>query len=217
MKFFDFGLHGFFAHLEYDVSDNGRRELRLVLDTSNGLLPWALHLGKWPLLESIQRAMKTAARIAQSHGVDPVCQIHQDETSAEMRVQIEPLVSLALYLCARNAEIGDGTRLPKNPKPTKTKRGLRIFAPDKPTIWDVGVRLGAALRDAMSREVSAGSSGGGTHASPRAHVRRAHWHHFLMGPRDADVRKYVLKWLPPIPVNLDVAGELPVTIREVKT
>jgi Type IV secretion-system coupling protein DNA-binding domain len=40
---------------------------------------------------------------------------------------------------------------------------------------------------------------GGTHASPRAHVRRAHWHTFTRGVGRAE---RFIKWLPPISVNV---------------
>jgi hypothetical protein len=52
---------------------------------------------------------------------------------------------------------------------------------------------------------SAGSPSeeGASHASPRPHYRRAHWHHFWTGPRNVPgERKLILKWLPPIPVGI---------------
>jgi hypothetical protein len=75
---------------------------------------------------------------------------------------IEPfvpwLVSLVLYLCSENAEIrpgGGGDRLPAYPEPKKTKKGSRLFPPDRPTDLEVGYRLGASLRRAAA-ERSAG-------------------------------------------------------------
>ena len=62
---------------------------------------------------------------------------------------ISPLVSLVLYLCSQAAEIreaGAGKRSPLVRKPQKTKKGMRIFAPDHPSRWEVGYRLGAALQ-----------------------------------------------------------------------
>lgn len=76
------------------------------------------------------------------------------------------------------------------------------------------------LRDAyQAAEVGTG----GAHAGPRGHVRRAHWHGFRSGPRKRDdgsviptaQRRFDLRWLPPIPVNLPDVGELPATIRRV--
>jgi hypothetical protein len=198
-------LHGFFAHLESDAN-NGRPELRLLLDTESSLTSLPLHLGSWSLAESIRRMTDTASIHAMGAGVSTPTGLAKPLSEA-----VEPLISLLLYLCSQNAEIGDGRHLPANPKPKKTKRGPRIFAPDKPTTWDVGVRLGAALRQARA----AGETGDGVHAGPRPHIRRAHWHGFWSGPKAAN-RKFSLKWLPPIPVNVESPDELPATIRPVK-
>lgn len=202
IKWRDQLLYGFFAHLESDAN-NGRPELRLLLDTATDLIAVPLHLGQWSLTESVRRFLD-------------VSQIHSGMTlptkglAGPMSEIITPLISLLLYLCSQNSEIGNGTRLPSNPQPTKTKRGLRIFAPDKPTTWDVGVRLGAALRTARESEGSSGESNSG----PRPHVRRAHWHGYWTGPKTGE-RKITLKWLPPIPVNVTSPDELPATIRPV--
>lgn len=126
-----------------------------------------------------------------------------------------PLLSLLLYLCADGAEIGDGTVRPANPQPKRTKQCWRLFAADKPTAWDVGVRLGAALRRAFHASDTGQSEVGPEtgRSRPRAHVRRAHWHTFLAGAGRAERR---LKWLPPIPVNVEDVDGLPATVRPVK-
>lgn len=67
-------------------------------------------------------------------------------------------------------------------------------------VLDYGIRIGAALRAAALSERTEHHDG--THASPVAHIRRAHWHHFWTGPRDGE-RALVVRWLPPIPVNAD--------------
>ena len=56
----------------------------------------------------------------------------------------------------------------------------------------------------------------GTHASPRPHIRRAHWHSFWVGKKDQpDARSVTLKWLPPIPVNVPGVEDLTTTVRDV--
>ena len=56
----------------------------------------------------------------------------------------------------------------------------------------------------------------GTHASPRPHIRRAHWHSFWVGKKDQpDARSVTLKWLPPIPVNVTGVDDLTTTVRDV--
>ena len=196
-------LHGFFAHLEADAN-SGRPELRLLLDTETILKSQPLHLGPWSLAESIRRMGDTASIHAMGAGVQLPA-----GTAKPVSEAVEPLISLLLYLCSQNAEIG-GDRRPANPEPKKTKRGMRIFAPDKPSTWDVGVRLGAALRQARAENLDQG----GNHSGPRGHVRRSHWHGFWSGPKSGN-RKFSLKWLPPIPVNLESPDDLPATIRPV--
>ena len=64
-----------------------------------------------------------------------------------------PLMSLVLYLCSTTPEFRDahGTdKLPARAKPTKTKRGERIFAPDRPTIWETGYHIGRLIGQARA-------------------------------------------------------------------
>jgi hypothetical protein len=72
-----------------------------------------------------------------------------------------------------------------------------------------GFRLGAALQDTL-RSASAPSDSG-----PRGHIRRAHWHSYGKGSKsNDDDRQRDVRWLPPIPVNLEVPDHAPV--RNVK-
>lgn len=212
-------LNGFFAHLEWDDNTRGT-ELRLLLDSDEGLTPISLHLGPWSLTEALDRAIKSSYQLP---NVDSFSDLGIDDMSIvdtveSLRASVGPLLSLLLYLCSKNAEIGDGSRKPANPTPKKTRKGLRLFAPDKPTTWDVGVRMGTAIRRAQVPEVAAND---GTHAGPRPHFRRAHWHGFRSGPNkdtngmpiQTESRKFSLRWLPPIMVNLDSVDDLPATIR----
>jgi len=217
-------LVGFFAYLEYDTND-GRKELRLVLDHTRPederprLMSHAIHLGPWSLPEAVTRAMREAERVA--------CELFGKtssfpaETAEHLQGGYAPLVSLLLYICSVNGEVGDGTRRPKRPRPKRTKKGLRMYPPDRVTIWDVGVRMGAALRKARElspggvSEETSGAPGGGEkrRASPRPHYRRAHWHGYWTGPHEGE-RRFVLKWISPVLVGS--GRDLPVTIRPVK-
>lgn len=215
MQVSDVALHGFFAHLEQDAN-NGRAELRLLLDTDEALMPFPLHLGPWPLVESVKRMIKESQFQAKLAGTNPVSM----NLASSFSAVVEPLVSLLLYICSQNAEIGDGIRVPCNPQPKRTKKGLCLFPPSKPAVWDVGVRLGSALRRGYH---TAETSQNCPHSSPRPHIRRAHWHGFRSGPmKRADgseipvtEREFTLKWLPPIPVNTHFDEDLPATIRPV--
>jgi len=220
LEIFGAPIFGFFAYLEYDIKEK-RTELRFVLDRDGpcdfkGPKPFALHLGKWPLEEAILRAFQEAAQQIKKWGWNARdIDFTEPDFIKESAKQFQPLISLLLYLCASNGEIEpvEG-RLPTKPKPKKTKKGVRLFPPNKPTTWDVGVRMGAAIRRARAATTS--EDRGGTHASPRPHIRRAHWHTFWTGPRkDSEKRKPVLKWLSPMLIG-GSGDDLPVTIRKVE-
>jgi hypothetical protein len=207
-------LNGFFSHLESDMNDR-RTELRLVLDVTgpagDDLISVPIHLGRGGVAGGVEAMLKEAARHFPARVQSP------DGLLEQLSSDISPLVSLVLYLCSQAAEIkesGAGKRVPTRPKPQKTKKGMRIFAPDQPSRWEVGYRLGAALRQALSEHEP--SEPTGIHASPRPHIRRAHWHSFWVGKKDQpDTRSVTLKWLPPIPVNVTGVEDLTTTVRAV--
>ena len=111
-------------------------------------------------------------------------------------------MSLVLYLCSDKPEIDNlrqPGKVPARPKPKKVKGGMTLFPPQQLTVWEVGRSLGQALRNAAAQKQE---YAGGTHASPRAHVRRGHWHGYWTGPRKGD-RTFVLKWLHPMLVGME--------------
>ena len=83
-----------------------------------------------------------------------------------------------------------------------------MFPASSERTWDVGVRIGAELRKTQQSECEIYSHG--ENVSPRPHIRRAHWHGFMSGSKkraDGSLiplseRKFELKWIPPIAVNL---------------
>ena len=196
LRWLDSELYGFFAHLEWDAND-GRAELRLLIDSATMLLPLPLHLGSWTLNEAVNRMMTEAAKYA------PISK--QDTAQPAILKHLPALISLLLYLCSENADLPSR---PANPQPKRTKHGWRRFAPAKTRVWEVGVRLGAALRNAHTGS----TPGGGAHARPRPHIRRAHWHTYLVGEGRTQRR---LKWLPPMAVAVEDVDALPATIRSV--
>ena len=124
---------------------------------------------------------------------------------------VEPRLALLLYLCSVNREISHpDNRLPAKPRAKKTKRGARHFPAANLRTWNVGIRLGAALRSARKNVSSRTSSGNGSPKRP--HIRRAHWHSYWTGPQNGK-RIRVVKWLPPISVKVDRVEDLPVTVR----
>lgn len=218
LVFFDNSLAGFFAALNYDI-DSQREEILLVFDCIDGekvLMPMinSIHLGYDTLEESIRETIRESTEYWEEQWQHDTG-MNNEEFIQNAIAEFETIISLLLYLCSVNGEIEPvDKRLPSKPEPKKTKRGPRLFPPDKPTTWNVGVRMGAAIRRAKT--MTTADDRGGTHASPRPHVRRAHWHTFWTGPReDPQKRKPILKWLSPILVGGD-SKDMPVTIRRVK-
>ena len=202
-------LRGFFARI--DESD-GESHLVLAMDLPEAarLEPQAIAIGKGLSLPEAVRGS-----LADWH-------IVSDEAVSTISKYLAPIINLLLYICS-TADIHGKHGAPGNPAPVRTRRdGLKLFPADGPRTWEVGVRMGAALRAAYQAEET--GAGGGEHSGPRGHVRRAHWHGFRSGPRKrpdgtdipTDARKFELRWLPPIPVNLVDAVDLPAVIRTVK-
>ncbi len=219
-------LLGFFAHLGWDEKRR-MTELVVTLDHEGGLRGHSLDLAaptvvgclaKWHdvvlgspgALDALEREVGKEARDAIA---DPSTRQERLELDAAL---LKPFLSLILYLCAANAEISarDGSdRRPANPVPKRVKkRGEKLFAAQEVREWDVAYRTGAALRRARSEDARPGGSGTGRRQRP--HVRRAHWHTFWTGPRSGE-QTPILKWLPPIPINVDDPDELPAVVRDV--
>lgn len=213
-------VHGFFAHLEahFEQDRMFRTELRLLLDTDE-LIPVILHLGPWSLVESIERMLEEARRMAAARG-DITLQhsMFGSDLASALAECVTPMVSLIMYLCSINAELSGEPR-PSRPAPKKTRRGTRYFPPEHARVWEVGIRIGAAIRAARARppeeeHAEKTIEGGGARQGVRPHIRRAHWHGYWTGPRSGK-RRFTLKWLPPIPVAVQSVVELPAVIRTV--
>lgn len=211
---------GFFAFLEClpEPIADATFILYIVRDHNGYLSQCPILLTKAPLLQILTDMRKADDSPGHAHGV-PTQKDH------ELHEQLRPMVSLLLYLCAVNAEIGTGAKRPTRPVAVKTKEGPRIFPPDRSTTWDIGCRLGAALRHAKEQpeappeeETTGGDQAEiAARSSPRAHIRRAHWHTYWHGPREEPEKRSVkLRWLPPIAVNVESVESLPAVVRKVR-
>lgn len=135
------------------------------------------------------------------------------ETDALQELLLKAL-QVVLYILASNAEI-----VPNSEQSFITKRGATIK--DKYSEirkWDVGIRIGAAIRQ-KSASVEKGESikTASGHSSPRPHMRRGHWHHYWTGPRNvSENRRLILKWLSPMAVAA-TPEDAPIVIHEIKT
>lgn len=178
-------LGGFFAYLDYDAG-SGRTELWLLLDLGEDHLFSALpiDLGRRSLLDGLETSRDRFLGILTQAGKASDL---ADINTTDMRQyagMLGSLVNLLLYISSVNAETLDASgHAPKRPSPKTTRKGPRLFPPDKPAEWQVGYRLGAALRAAASRSDDRAEHDIGEHrATPRPHIRRAHWHSYWMGP-----------------------------------
>lgn len=211
-------LFGVFVHLEHDAN-TGRPELRFLFDvdtdTKPFLVPGQLHLNYATLDESIEAAARNTRQNGIQHGVPEPLLNESIKMYQSVREITEPILSLLLYICSQNAEIRDligKNQKPQFPQPVKTKRGNRLFAADRTVNWECGWRTGSALRTGLESEKAEGGDSRDRNR-PRPHIRRAHWHHFRVGPRTDS--RLAVRWLPPIPVNVNSAENLIPTKHQV--
>jgi hypothetical protein len=149
-------LFGFFAHLEKDAN-NGDEELRLLLVEESMLFPQIVHLGKWTIREGVERMLEIAERNLPGCLSEETKRLAADEF---VRVST-PLLSLLLYLCSANAEIGDGTAGPSNPTPIQLRGGKEKLLPvEAPRVWNVGERIGADIGRGREKETAVSNSNG---------------------------------------------------------
>lgn len=213
--FYDNPMHGVFVFLDWS-STFSCPELMLLPDGDGELGFHSFKLDRPSIRESIAAMLD---RLTSNSGIGDDWPGARDRFKAfETRFveTVTPIVSVTLYLCSQSAEIRDsgGTgRRPGPRAPVLLQGRERSFAAERPTTWEVGYRLGAALRLAAAKEGVPAVAG--THASPRPHVRRAHWHTYLVGPK-AGPQERVLKWLPPIAVKVDDPDTLVPVIRAVE-
>lgn len=200
-------LHGAWVHLEVD-DNTDIEELRFLLDLDDHLQGVPVHLGG-TLSAGLDRALAVGVGHGKHYGM-PVPSPAVQSAARQLAEVVVPLTSLVLYLCSERPDI-DGRGQPGNPTPKRVKGGTRLFAADGPRRWDVGLRIGAALRTARERASTAGDD---SRQGPRPHVRRAHYHTYWTGPRTGK-QTPVLRWLPPIPVGL-TDEELPAILRRVR-
>ncbi|MEP7115886.1 MAG: hypothetical protein ABI862_21655 [Ilumatobacteraceae bacterium] len=134
------------------------------------------------------------------------------------------VVALVLYLCSDEPDVV--RTAPYAPARRASSMGPGAGAVE---VFDVGFRIGAVLRAHANRgdndgeefdDGDCGNDGDGVGARSgrrvAPHLRRAHFHLYWTGPRaDPDRRVPRVRWLPPIPVNINF-GELPMSIRDVE-
>lgn len=152
-------VFGFWVWIEWDTKTE-QEELRFLLDCPENIIPSVIHLGPWTLQEAVNKFYERANKNGLSEILKKNRKMAENMATVvkEEGILIEKFISLLLYIVSQPGEItGDGQ--PGQLIEGKARRsGKRLFAPDQPKLWGVGVRMGAALKAAKAR---AESEGGG--------------------------------------------------------
>ena len=146
----------------------------------------------------------------------------EDQSRQALRHLLQIGASIAMVLCANNIDIKPlNAEAASQVKRTGTHTNTPDdrLSPESPRKWEVGERLGSAIRAwktetvAQSSEDPLGSVK--TSTQKRPHLRRAHFHSFWIGPRKSDKREKILHWIPPTFIN-DSGEDMPIIIHPVK-
>ncbi|EMO43835.1 AcrVA2 family anti-CRISPR protein [Leptospira santarosai] len=189
------GCYGFFTFLE---SDNGRDELRILLDYDDRPpVPFTLFLDNCTIHESLDllsKEFKRDVNFLKGKITDSILDIHK-QYQIEVFKKILPLV---LYICSENAEISGSTSYNSYKQRQKLKNNEFGQAPNV-SVWDVGLEIGTKLRQFRhgTQRINDLHS-----QSKMPHLRKAHWHHFWTGNKES--KNLVVRWLSPIPVNFQL-------------
>ena len=180
-------MFGFWAYIDYDLNTHNPN-LNFVIDTDKGLTCAGFLIGPWSVVDMIEKSLAEFKRQNALSGFK-IKDLDIGDVN-EYAKNINPIISLLLYLCSEEPEIEDREFpgvFPGRPVFKKTKKGFRLFAPDKPKVWDVGAATGERIEKALSYP---------TGDSKRPHLRRAHWHGYWKGPKNQ--KTFIYKWLSPM-------------------
>ena len=209
-------IDGFIAHLDYNLY-NRDTDLQFAIFRHGIPQPkmLALPLGEGGLLEAMHRV----DAIDSIFGIPKANQIGVRE---DYRLALSSMIQLLLYLCSEKPDMP----AIEHPRNRRTLSG-GVRSSEEAKVWDVGMRIGGVLRKAATAAVDKSLDGdtpigedthlteGRSHARPRAHIRSAHWTTYWTGPRSGE-QKALLRWIPPLPINVDWKQPMPTAIHPVK-
>jgi len=210
MVFDDCKIIGFFAWLDWGAKDNIKL-LRIDFMRPFGYAKSAnIPITGGTIKESLSMLMNSYKHPEQlrNYTLD-------DFFNAPPIQTVIKCINLLLYLCSEKPDMPDVTEL--HARRSRNSYGI----PKRAAQWEVGTRIGAALRKAIKAEVknkilsNEFETSETSRSTPRPHMRRAHWHSFWKGKRNSPNRKLILRWLSPIVVNFD-ENELPTVVSPVK-
>ena len=107
------------------------------------------------------------------------------------------LMPLVLFLCTDEPEI-EKLHIETSQRLNCKRRiqGITLKTPKRPMVYDVGVEFGRSIRTFETERRAARESG----VTP--HIRRAHWHTYLTGPKHSE-RKRIMRWIPPLMIGIN--------------
>lgn len=206
VDFVDEQYHGVFVHLDDNFVEH-QQQLTLIFLQPDGestmIVP--VHLEA----KTISESMAITERLIMRTLPDKASAVAQQFELLRRTMQ------LVLYICAQNAEI---TPSPEQVSHTKrSSTGVIVDRYAEIRKWDVGIRVGNAVRNyRRQQETTPVDDLVRTHASPRPHMRRGHWHHFWTGPKNKPAeRKLILQWVAPTFVTASHKGDTPVVLHRV--
>ena len=198
---------GFIAHLDYNL-DSRSTDLQFLIFYPDRIQPCpiALPLGEGTIEDAIARMNEYDAQKISSNK-----KVIIKASPGQVKKDFSAMVQLVIYLCCDNRDLPPI----RHPRERMRPSGA-VDSPKEPKIWDVGERIANIIRQFDSESCSTARHTGGIHASPRPHIRRAHYHTFLTGPKDGE-RGRVVHWIPPLPIGVkwDDDKQMPVVIHPV--
>lgn len=199
---------GYWAHLDYEP-DTARNVLRIVVACDGEVARViSVYLGG-SLEQGMEEMWQRGVALARMGGLP------RPDGRFCKPSDVAPMISALLYLCTEEPDLRDASGSPR--RPTRILRQGPLHSAQAPVVWEIGWRLGPALRRAQESERAEHAEERGVGARRRGHIRRAHWHSYWMGTEKRGDRRRELRWLPPIAVALELEdGAAPfATVRPV--
>lgn len=206
--------YGFYAMISYNEFPIEKPTIDIIIDSDHGFHHRCLLLDSNfdTMIDFLMQHRKEFEGIG---SLDPDDKMN---TRDAIKEQLSACINCLFYLCSQNAEITHSKKpekLPKNPKIQKIKGESKILNADHPNVWNVAYRQGADLRKAIA-EFQTLDKEAIERNSPRPHIRKAHFHGYWMGSRETNDRKYLVRWLANIFVNVTPDNPIVPTIRQIK-
>lgn len=213
--------HGFFV--AYDQAKDGTPLIRCMATKKENPLDFEFSEIKLEKGITLKEGIAKAARKAATEvGTNQLSEQFVSEMVIYVKywtIILSKLCQLLLYITAQNVDLkelpGKGHGRMEQNKIKDKYREIRN--------WDVGYRVVKILEKARNNAVTnssqcnrvmRGQTGHQRRTSPKPHWRGSHWQLFWTGKRKSENRTFIIKWIPPTPINCKSVEELPVTVNQ---